>query len=340
MTHRLNLIAGVVVPLFLAASGAAAQALSAAAKPAPAPAPATATETPSFRTPDGHPDLQGYWTNATVTPLERPKELGTKAFFTPEEAAAYEKRQLAVPEPTGKGTYADVHYNMAQFGLEKSQGKLAENIRTSLITAPPDGRLPAMLPEAVKRNAERVAANKGHEFDGPENRGLAEQCIIWPNEGPPMMPVGYNSNLQIVQGPGYVAILQEMIHDVRMIPTDGRPHIASNIRQWMGDSTGHWEGDTLVVDTTNFTDRTAFRGSSGNLHVVERFRRVDATTVDYSFTVSDPDTWAQPWSADIPMTAIQGPIYEYACSEGNYGMANNLSGARAEERKKAQEEGK
>ncbi len=334
MTRRLQITLTVCASLCAALPGAA-QTLVAAAKPAPKPA--TSAAAPVMRTPDGVPDLQGYWTNASVTPLERPKDLGNKAFFTPEEAAAYQKKQLAIPEPTGKGTYNDVHYNLSQFGLDKTQSKVATDIRTSLITDPPDGRLPAMLPEAVKRNADRVAANKGHEFDGPENRGLAEQCIIWPNEGPPMMPVGYNSNLQIVQGPGYIAILQEMIHDVRVIPTDGRPHLASAIHQWMGNSTGHWEGDTLVVDTTNFTDRTAFRGSSKNLHVVERFRRTDADTIDYSFTVSDPDTWAQPWSADVPMTKIQGPIYEYACSEGNYGMANNLSGARAEEKKKAEE---
>jgi hypothetical protein len=336
VNRRLHITLTVCASLCSAALPLAAQTLVAAAKPAK-PAAATSASAPVIRTPDGVPDLQGYWTNATVTPLERPKDLGNKAFFTPEEAAAYEKKQLAIPEPTGKGTYNDVHYNLSQFGLDKKQSKVAVDVRTSLITDPPDGRLPAMLPEAVQRNAARIAKNKGHEFDGPENRGLAEQCIIWPNEGPPMMPVGYNSNLQIVQGPGYVAILQEMIHDVRIIPTDGRPHVASNIRQWMGDSTGHWEGDTLVVDTTNFTDRTAFRGSSENLHVVERFRRVDADTISYSFTVSDPDTWAQPWSAEVPMTKIQGPIYEYACSEGNYGMANNLSGARAEERKKAQE---
>lgn len=337
MLRRLQISLTLCGSMCLAASGLAAQTLVAAAKPAPKPAPVASTAAPVMRTLDGVPDLQGYWTNATVTPLERPKDLGTKAFFTPAEAAAYEKKQLAIPEPTGKGTYNDVHYNLSQFGLDKKQSKVAVDVRTSLITDPPDGRLPAMLPEAVQRNAARVAKNKGHEFDGPENRGLAEQCIIWPNEGPPMMPVGYNSNLQIVQGPGYVAILQEMIHDVRIIPTDNRSHVASNIRQWMGDSTGHWEGDTLVVDTTNFTDRTAFRGSSENLHVVERFRRVDANTISYTFTVSDPDTWARPWSAEVPMTKIQGPIYEYACSEGNYGMANNLSGARAEERKKAQE---
>ncbi|HEX5227614.1 MAG TPA: hypothetical protein VFW44_07880 [Bryobacteraceae bacterium] len=336
MTHRLRFILIATASACFGASVAAAQSLNVAAKPAPTPA-ATNGANATLRTPDGTPDLQGYWTNTTVTPLERPKDLGEKAFFTPEEAAAYQKKQLAIPEPTGPGTYADVHYNMAQFGLERSQSKLASSIRTSLITDPSDGRIPAMLPEARERNAARAAKNKGHEFDGPENRGLAEQCIMWGNEGPPMMPIGYNSNLQIVQGPGYVAIEQEMIHDVRMIPTDNSAHLPADVRQWFGDSRGHWEGDTLVVDTTNFTDRTAFRGSSEALHVVERFRRVDADTISYQFTVSDPKTWAKPWSAEIPMTKIKGPIFEYACSEGNYGMANNLSGARAEEKKKAQE---
>jgi hypothetical protein len=337
MTHRLRITLTVLASLCLGASGAAAQVLAAAAKPAPTPAATSATAPAAMRTPDGTPDLQGFWTNTTVTPLERPKDLGEKAFFTPEEAAAYAKKQLAIPEPTGPGTYADVHYNMQQFGLERSQNKVAANVRTSLITDPPDGRIPPATPEAQKRNADRAAKNKGHEFDGPENRGLAEQCIMWGNEGPPMMPVGYNGNLQIVQGPGYVAILQEMIHDVRMIPTDGSPHLPSTVRQWMGDSRGHWEGDTLVVDTTNFTDKTAFRGSSQNLHVVERFRRADADTIMYQFTVDDPSTWTRSWSAEIPMSKIKGPIFEYACHEGNYGMANNLSGARAEEKQKAQE---
>ena len=329
MAHRLQITLSALAFLGAGATLASAQSLALVAKPATT----SSTAVASLRTADGQPDLEGYWTNTTVTPLERPKELADKAFFTPEEAAEYAKRQLATPEATGPGTYADVHYNMAQFGLEKSQSKVAANIRTSLITDPPDGHIPPTTPEARQRNAERAAKNKGHEFDGPENRGLAERCIMWGNEGPPMMPVGYNSNLQIVQGPGYVAITQEMIHDVRMIPTDGSPHLPANVRQWMGDSRGHWEGDTLVVDTTNFTDKTAFRGSSANLHVVERFRRVNADTVLYQFTVDDPSTWAHSWSAEIPMTKIQGPIFEYACHEGNYGMRNNLSGARAEEKK-------
>ncbi len=304
-----------------------AQAIPAATKVASNP---TAT-TKTSHTSDGHPELSGVWSSASVTPLERPKDLGAKEFFTKEEAAAYEKKSLAAREVVAPGTYGDVHYNMAQFGLEKGQAQVASSIRTSLIVGPV-GRIPPMIPEAAQRNAAIAAANKGHEFDAPENRPLGEQCIMWPNEGPPMLPAGYNSNLQIVQGPGYVAIMQEMIHDVRVIPTDGSPHLASNIRQWFGDSRGRWEGDTLVVDTTNFTNRTAFRGSSENLHVIERFTRTADDRIMYQFTVEDPSTWATSWSGEFPMAKIDGPLFEYACHEGNYGMMNNLSGARAEEK--------
>ena len=286
------------------------------------------------RTADGKPDISGIYSNASVVPLERPKDLGSKEFFTKEEADAYEKAAMSRHEVVAPGTYGDVHYNMQQFGLEKGQSKVAETIRTSLIVGP-EGRVPPLLPAAQARQAARQAANRGHEFDGPENRGLSERCILWPNEGPPMLPEGYNSNLQIVQGEGYVAIMQETIHDVRIIPTDGRPHLPADVHQLMGDSRGHWEGNTLVVDTTNFTDRTAFRGSSENLHVVERFTRTDPDTVTYQFTVSDPSTWEKSWSGEVLMTKIDGPIFEYACHEGNYGMHNNLSGARAEETKAA-----
>jgi hypothetical protein len=329
------LVAAIAI-VFLAPASAAAQTQPAAKVAAKEGARAGAKTWTPPRTPDGQPDLQGYFTNASATPLERPKELGSREFYTPEEAVASVKARVDQSSnlPTGPGTYSDVHYDDAQFGLEPNQSKVAANIRTSLITGP-DGRIPPMLPEARKRQAERAAMNKGHEFDGPENRPLAERCIMMGTEGPPMMPIRYNSNLQIVQGKGYVAIMQEMIHDVRVIPTDGSPHLPSEVRQLMGDSRGHWEGNTLVVDTTNFTDRTAFRGSSENMHLVERFTRTDADTVTYQFTVSDPSTWEKSWSAEIPMTKIDGPIFEYACHEGNYGMRNNLTGARAEEREKA-----
>ena len=288
------------------------------------------------RTPDGHPDLQGFWTNATITPLERPKELGAKEFFTAEEAAEDRKRAL-VPLPTAQRGGTEAHYEFTQFGLDRSQAQIAFSLRTSMIVGP-DGRVPPLTPEAQQRNADRVARNKGHEFDGPENRGIQERCIVWGNEGPPMLPPGYNSFLQIVQAPGYVMIMQEMIHDARVIPLDGRPHAPQSVRRWLGDSRGRWDGDTLVVDTTNFTDQTNFRGSRENLHVVERFTRADENTIKYEFTVDDPTTWAKPWSGELPLVKDKGPIYEYACHEANYGMANNLKGARAKE--KAGEDGK
>jgi hypothetical protein len=287
------------------------------------------TWTPA-RTPDGHPDLQGFWTNATITPLERPRDLGAKEFFTAAEAAENRKRAL-VPSSVSERGGTEAHYEFTQFGLDRTQAQVAFSLRTSLIVGP-EGRVPPLTPEAEQRNAERAAAAKGHEFDGPESRGIQERCIVWGNEGPPMLPPGYNSYLQIVQAPGYVAILQEMIHDVRIIPLDARPPVPQNIRGWLGVSRGRWEGDTLVVDTRNFTDKTNFRGSRENLHVVERFTRVDDNTIRYEFTVDDPTTWTRPWSAELPLAKDKGPIYEYACHEANYGMANNLKGARAVEK--------
>jgi hypothetical protein len=306
--------------------------LAPAAEPAGAKAPAGKAWTPP-RTPDGVPDLQGVYSSASSTPVERPQNLGAKEFYTEAELAENESRstrRAAVADRAG--TAADVHYDVSQFGLDRGHAKVARNLRTSIVVGP-EGKIPPMTAEAQKRIADRAALNRGHQFDGPENRGMAERCLTWGNVGPPMLPVGYNSDLQIVQGAGYVAIMQEMIHDVRTIPTDGRPHLDSNIRQWFGDSRGRWEGNTLVVDTTNFSDRGAFRNASPNLHVVERFTRTDADTVLYQFTVEDPATWTKAWSGEFPMMRVDTPIYEYACQEGNYGMANVLSGARAEEKK-------
>jgi hypothetical protein len=289
------------------------------------------------RTPDGKPDLQGIWTNATVTPLERPRELGAREVYTDEEMEAVRKA-AAEPVPTAQRGGTEAHYDFTQFGLDRTQAQIAFSKRTSLIVGP-EGRVPPPLPAAQQRAADRAAANKGHEFDGPESRPFQERCIIWANEGPPMLPPGYNSYLQIIQSPGYVTIMQEMIHDARIVPIDGRPHVPAGVRRWQGDSVGHWEGDTLVVDTTNFTEKTRFRGSSDALHVVERFTRVDENTIKYEFTVDDPSTWPKAWSAEMPLAKDKGPIYEYACHEANYGMPNNLSGARAME-KKAEEAAK
>jgi hypothetical protein len=231
-----------------------------------------------------------------------------------------------------------VHYDFAQFGLDRGQAKMVWNRRTSLITGP-EGTMPPMTPEARKRIAEVAAKNKGHELDGPENRPLGARCLARANVGPPMLPSAYNSNLQIVQGAGSVAIDTEMIHDTRIIPTDGRPHISNGIRLWYGDSVGHWEGNTLVVDTTNFNDQNPFPGAQ-NLHVVERLTRVDPDTILYQFTVEDPGMWTKPWSGELPITKIQGQVYEYACHEANYPLANTLRGARVAEQEAAKKAAK
>ncbi len=283
------------------------------------------------RTPDGHPDLQGVWSNASLTPLERNKELGAKEFYTETELAELKARPGGTRAPDRAPT-VEAHYDLSQFGLDSSQFKLAKNLRTSIIVGPA-GRVPPLLPEQAKKVAARTAYNREHLFDGAENRSLSERCILWGSEGPPMLPVGYNANLQIFQNADNVVIMQEMIHDARVIPTGKQVHLSAGIKQWFGDSRGHWEGDTLVVDTTNFTGKTAFRGSSENLHVTERFTRVDADTILYQFTVEDATAWAKPWSGEVPMLRTTDRIFEYACHEGNLGMPNILSGARAEEKK-------
>jgi hypothetical protein len=281
------------------------------------------------RTADGHPDFEGTWTNATNKPLERPRELGAKEFYTAEEFAEISKKGFLGE----RNAQPEAHYDFSQFGMDAMQAKFAPNLRTSLIVGP-EGRVPPMTPEGVQRNAQRAAAAKGHEFDSAENRGLMERCIVYGQlEGPPMLPPMYNNNMEIVQAPGAVAILNEMYHDTRLIPTDGSAHLPASIRLWRGDSRGHWEGDTLVVDTTNFTGKTPFHGSSESLHVVERFTRTSKDTILYQFTVDDPHTWTKLWSAELVMGPADGEIYEFACHEGNYGLANNLSGARAEEKR-------
>jgi hypothetical protein len=285
------------------------------------------------RTPWGDPDLQGLWTNATITPLERPADLAGKSVLTQQEAADYEKRtnQARDADSRAGGTEADLGRAYNQFWYDRGT-KVVETRRTSLITDPPDGRVPALTPEAQKRADARAAARKRSPADGPEDRSLPERCILWPTAGPPMLPSGYNNNYQILQTPGYVVILIEMIHDVRIIPLDGRPHTPPDIRQWTGDSRGRWDGNTLVVTTTNFTDKTNFRGASEKLRLVERLTRADADTLNYEFTVEDPSAFTKPWSVAVPMSKTDGPIYEYACHEGNYGMTNLLSGARAQEK--------
>jgi hypothetical protein len=290
------------------------------------------------RTPDGQPDLQGIWSNATITPLERPDDLAGKPALTEKEAAEYEKevvKRTNVDRREGiVGTEADVARAYNNFWYDRGT-KTVGTRRTSLIVDPPDGKIPQLTPEAQQRVADRDS-RRVRPAEGPEDRSLSERCILWQTAGPPMLPSGYNNNYQIVQSRDYVTIFNEMIHDTRIIPLDGRPHLPQNVRLWMGDSRGRWQGDTLVIDTTNFTDKTAFRGASEKMHLVERFTRVDAETLLYSFTVDDPSAFAKPWTAEITSTRATGPIFEYACHEGNYGMTGLLRGARADEKKAAE----
>ena len=298
------------------------------------------------RTPDGQRDLQGTWTNATLTPFQRPAELGTKEFFTEDEAAAFEKQRIQLNdvdrlEGTGDTDLARRAYNNAWFDRGT---RVVKSRRTSLVVDPPDGRIPAMTPEGQKRADNFRQQQTQHPADGPEDRYLTERCILFGAAGPPMLPEPYNNNYQIVQSPGYVAILAEMNHDVRIIPLDGCPHLAPGMHQWKGNSRGHWEGNTLIVETDNFKFNDQSRFGVGyltgmtdqNLHVVERFTRTDANTITYRATVDDPTVYTKPWTVEISMTKRTDPIYEYACHEGNYGMFGILSGARAEEKKAAE----
>ena len=290
------------------------------------------------RTPDGQPDLQGFWTNQTYTPLERPDSV-TKAFYKPEEAAAIEQgRAVRETSQTTPGTIPDVHYDFTQFGLDRSQSPFARNLRTSLIVEPADGRIPAMNAAGERRAAERQAAReaRGGQYDAAENLPLGARCIVMRGAGPPMMNAGYNANYHIVQNRDHVMILTEMIHDARIIPLDGRPAPPGGARGWMGRSRGRWEGDTLVVETTNFNGKTPFRGSGPALRVTERFTRVADDTLVYRFTVEDPETWDVAWTAEMPMKQTIGPIFEHACHEGNYGLMNILAGAREDDRRAAE----
>ena len=292
------------------------------------------------RTADGKPDLQGIWSDNTLTPFERPKGLGTKEFYTDQELADLTKRvregqqgeQIEGAE-LGAANPQAIRYDLELYGFDRTKLRYTSK-RTSLVVGP-EGVVPPMLPQARERNAARAATLKGHEFDGPEQRTLSERCILLNQIRIPMTPAANEGNLlQIVQGPGYVTLLHEIDHSTRVIPTDGRPHVPQNIRQWQGDSVGHWEGNTLVVDTTNVTNLSNDRGSSENLHLVERFTRTADDTMTYQFTVEDPTTWAKPWGAEIPWTKTRGPVYEWACHEGNTMIATILRGARVEEEKK------
>jgi hypothetical protein len=295
------------------------------AKP-PAPAAKKAWTHP--RTPWGEPDLQGKWSYATITPLERPNGEGTKEVLSQEEVAAVNEGARTDADRRDGGADADLAraYNAYWYDRGKSIG------RTSLIIDPPDGRLPPLTAEGKRRQAEIAEQERTHPYDSWEDRPLQERCIIY--HGVPPLPTGYNNTYEIFQTPGYVAILDENIHDVRGIPLDGRPHLGRGIRQWNGDSRGHWEDNTLVVETTNYSPRTALKFPSWpeTLRAVERFTRVAANRIDYRFTITDPTTYTRPWTASLPLEGLPDyHIFEYACHEGNYSIRNVLSGARAQE---------
>ena len=297
------------------------------------------------RTPWGAPDLGGVWDFRTITPLERPEEFAATETLTAEESAAREARALEnavdrVPEPGSTGGYNRFWVDTPSF---------ADNTRTSLIEDPPDGQLPSLTPGAQHQLGSlgedlpsprpiRYRAG-GSGVDGPEDRGLAERCILGFAHGPPLLPGGYNQNIQVFQTPDHVVILNEMVHDPRIIPLDGRPHLPGDLEQWNGDARGHWDGDTLIIESANFSaKRESFSptvstamGSGKTLRLTERLTRVNADTMRYEYTVTDPATFTRPFTAAIPLRKSEVPIFEYACHEGNYGLLNILRGARDDE---------
>ncbi len=296
------------------------------------------------RTEWGQPDLRGTWDFRTITPLERPEELSDKEFLTEEEAANLEQetvdrnerllrrvaRKTEATESVDRGEDgAPGFYN--NFWLDRGTTTIGTR-RTSLIVDPPNGRIPPVTPEAEKRAETRRAYRREHPADSWEDRGMADRCMF--TTGLPIVPSAYNNNVHLFQTPDHVVMLIEMTHTLRVVPLDGRPH--GNIRQFVGDSRGHWEGDTLVVETLNFHGLTGIRGSTPNAVLVERFTRISPDAIQYGFTVEDPETWTQPWTAEVQLTKNDEPLYEYACHEGNYAMEGILAGARAEEKAAAQ----
>ena len=289
------------------------------------------------RTSWGHADLSGTWSTATITPLERPAELAGKESFTAAEAADYER---VVVERTNRDqrpgdAAADVARAYNDFWWD-SGTRVVPTRRTSLVVDPPDGRVPALTAAAQQRQAALAEVRKLRgPADHPEDRNLWERCLT---RGLPtaMLPQVYNNNYQIVQTADHVVILAEMIHDARVIPLDGRAHLPAHLRFWMGDSVGRWDGDTLVVETTNFTDKTNYRGSTDHLRLVERFTRTAQDILTYRVTVHDPSTFTQPWTIELPVRRSDGEIYEYACHEANYGLEGILRGHRAEEKAAAE----
>lgn len=347
MTHRFIASMGVLAVIAAVASLATIP----VAGQAPTNAKAAAAKPWTLhRTSWGQPDLQGTWANNGATPLERPKVLAGRQFLTDAEVVALkEVATKLLGDDAGDAAFGDDVFEAA---LSKTKYQAKDGVgnynhfwlvdrewdnRTSLITDPPDGRVPPLTPEAQKKQAARDDYRRLHPADGPEDLPLSQRCIT---RGLPSIQAGYNSYYQIFQTPGYVVIHMEMMHDARIIPLDSRPHLPQNIGQWLGDSRGHWEGDSLVVETANFTDKQEFRQGrlpQGKVVLIERFTRVGPNTLNYEVTMKDPTTWTKPWTLMIPWKQTQDLIYEFACHEGNEAMPGALSGYRAKER--AAEEG-
>ena len=298
------------------------------------------------RNAEGQPDLSGIWANNRATPLQRPEQLAGKTTLSDEELSELTSKiqefrdaeqagdllgDRLIQQALGDSKYQDfdvVTGNYNAFWLVERQ---LDN-RTSLITDPPNGRIPALTADAQQRSAERREYSAAHPSDGPEDRNLGDRCLHF---AAPRIGSGYNSYLHILQTPDHVAIFQEMGHQVRPIPLDGRDHVSDDIRQWVGDSRGRWEGETLVVETRNYSTETRFNGASEHLHLIERYTRISPDVLKHEITLNDPNTWTEPWTVELLHTATRDPIFEYACHEGNYSMPGILGGARLDEQEEA-----
>ena len=284
-------------------------------------------ETP--RKPWGDPDLEGYWLNLGYTPLERPEALAGTPLYTPEQAIDVFQRAVAEDAAVDPAT---VHYDWKEFGMDNWQSPVRPNRRTALIVDPPDGKLPPLTPAGQARLA---AQARRHTL---ETRSLYERCVTG-NQGPPRLPFNHDSESHIVQTEDHILIMTQANSEVRVIPLDGRPRGAGSIRRWLGDPRGHWEGDTLVVESMNFHEDRKWRGAAGDMHLVERFTRVGADTLLYEATVTDPSTWEAPWTVEVPWPRIEPPLFEFACHEQNYGIINVLNGARIRAREYQAQQG-
>jgi hypothetical protein len=330
LVAAIGLVAPANIPLRAQTSAQETQPSIGAAKSPANPGARHQTKMP--RTPWGDPDLQGVWDYKTITPLERPQNLAGREFLTTDEADQLEARAARrLDEPPDESTPATTIH--APYWTDPGR-KVLDDKRTSLIVDPSDGRIPPLTPEGQIRAASR-RGTRGGGADGAEDRSSLERCITW---GFPtaILPGLYNNNIRIVQAPGYVAITHEMVHETRLIPLDGRPGLSPKIRQWFGESRGHWEGDTLVVESQNFSDKTNYRGSGATMHTIERFTRVGRDAIDFRLTVDDPQTFVRPWTVALPMRPSEGDLYEYACTEANVGLYDILEVARDEEKAAAE----